>query len=93
MQIQVKILAVTLCICLPALADSTSQSVTSLEQRSQLRQKSSNQMMTATAKQRLSTKGQDNNRVNDCRVDEKFRQGKVRETRCKHERVTQHLEQ
>lgn len=56
------------------------------------RQESSNQMMTATGKQRLSTKGQDDNRVNDCRVDEEFRQGKTRGAVCKHEHITQHLE-
>lgn len=57
------------------------------------RQESSNQMMTATGKQRLSTKGQDDNRVNDCRVAEKFRLDKTREAQCKHEHVTQHLKQ
>lgn len=56
------------------------------------RQESSNQMMTATGKQRLSTKGRDDNRVNDCRVGEEFRQGKKREAVCKHEHITHHLE-
>lgn len=57
------------------------------------RQESSNQMMTATGKQRLSTKAQDENRVNDCRVDEQFRQEKERIADCNHDHVIQHLEQ
>jgi len=41
-------------------------------------------MMTATGKQRLSKKWQDETRVDDCKVPEQYRTDKSRSTSCDH---------